>query len=233
MKPVEELATRLKERPMVIIFGSFLHGSGRSFLADKLATELANQGVSVVRISSGEVFREIASSEGKTIEDFIRELRENEVKARKTDVKVDTTIKKRIIESLENGHVVIVDSNLAPFYAKGVKILVKVDPRTAGERVYRNRRGGDKEFKSIEDTVKELKTRTNNDVQRYKELSEDPNIPEEWRQVYKAAIDKWGDEGVFDIVVDNSRTVEDSMSTVLKGILEYIKGNAPTKNQTN
>ena len=197
------------------IFGSYLHGSGRSFLADKTADILRKRGEKVNRISSGEIFRRIAESSGYPIEKFISILTHDIELARSTDVKVDETIKDEIEESLNSNIIPIVDSNLAPFYADGIKILVKVDPNIAGERVYRSHRYGDTAFKSPEDAMNALINRTEKDVARYKELSEDPLVPQYWRDVYRKAVENWGNEKIFDIVVDNSGSVDESISQII------------------
>jgi cytidylate kinase len=197
------------------IFGSYLHGSGRSFLADKLAEILKGRGLQVVRISSGDIFREIAKEHGKTIEEFIKMITEDENLARDTDVRVDSRIKDKIENAVNNNITPIVDSNLAPFYADGTKILVKVDPRIAGERVFKSKRDSDTNFQSPEDATKSLIERTKNDVDRYKVLSLDEKVPPYWREVYKRAANDWGDESVFDIIIDNSGSVENSIKQLL------------------
>ncbi len=219
---MERLAKRLKEGPTAIIFGSFLHGSGRSFLADKLAKSLEERGIPVTRLSSGQIFRELAKREGKSIEEFIAEITASKEKARQVDVEIDKEMKKRILEELEKGRVVLVDSNLAPFYAPGIKVLVKVDPKIAGERVYKGKRASDKPFSSPEDARRALEERTRRDLERYKELASDPQVPEEWREVYKKAVENWGNESVFDLVVDNSGSVEESMKQIVNELVKIL-----------
>ncbi len=223
MDNIERLARRLKERPTAIIFGSFLHGSGRSFLADKLAKSLEERGIPVTRLSSGQIFRELAKREGKSIEEFIAEITRNKKKGRQVDLAVDNEMKRRILEELGKGKVVIVDSNLAPFYAPGVKVLVKVDPKIAGERVYKKKRESDFPFSSPEDARRALEERTKEDLERYKELAESEDMPEEWRAVYKKAVENWGNENLFDVIVDNSGTVEESMIQLLNGMARILE----------
>ncbi len=215
MDAAETLIKMLKKRPTTIIFGSFLHGSGRSFLADSLTKLLLDKGLKVVRISPGDIFRELARKEGKSIEEFVEEISESEEKARQVDLSVDSMIKERIDEGIKQGGIVIVDSNLAPFYAKGIKILVKTDPSVAGKRVFEKKRKSDSPFASPEEARKALEERTEKDLKRYRELSEDPNVPEFWRNVYRDAVARWGDESVFDIIVDNSGSAEEGMRQLI------------------
>ena len=221
---MKRLAKRLKEGPTAIIFGSFLHGSGRSFLADKLAKALEERGIPVTRLSSGQIFRELAKREGKSIEEFIAEITASKEKARQVDVAVDAEMKKRILEELGKGRVVLVDSNLAPFYAPGLKVLVKVDPRVAGERVYKGRRTSDKSFSSPEEARKALEERTRKDVERYAELAKSEDVPEEWRKIYKKAVENWGKEENFHVVVDNSGSAEESMKQLIEKLVKVLEG---------
>ena len=183
---------------------------------------MRDRGLKVSRISSGQIFRDLASSENKSIEAFIQELTRNPEKARQVDVLVDNEIKRRIEEAIRGGIVPVVDSNLAPFYARGIKILVKTDPEIAGKRVYKNKRKSDTSFKNPEEARADLEERTKRDIERYKKLSGDPSVPMMWRGVYGRAVKEWGDEDLFDIVVDNSGSVEDSMNQIIDGLVRIL-----------
>ncbi len=222
MDRVEELVQALKKRHTAIIFGSFLHGSGRSFLADKLAKALEERGVKVARISAGQVFRELAKKNGESIEEFVDKLTRDRDLAMQIDLQIDKEIKRRIEAGVRDMAVVIVDSNLAPFYAKGIRVLVRTDPRIAGERVYKGKRESDEEFSSPEEARRALEKRTSEDLKRYRELARSDNVPEEWRRVYEKAVESWGDESIFDIIIDNSGPAEESLKQLLKALSKIL-----------
>ncbi len=217
----EKAIQKLEKTQKNIVFGSFLHGAGRSFLANYFSEELEKAGIEVKRISSGDVFKELARNSEKSIEDFIQEITEEKRKAKQIDVKIDQKVKQKINE--EKNKILVIDSLLAPFYTEGVKILVKTDAETAGERVFKGKRKADEEYDSAEEAAKELKKRTERDRQRYKELSEDNEVPKEWREVYRKAFMNWGSKEEFDVTVDNSGTKQESMEQLYKGISEVLQ----------
>ncbi len=217
---MEKLATELRKAPRPIVLGSFLHGSGRSTLADLLARELERLGLDIERISSGDVFRELAREKGKSIDEFIKEITsENSLEV---DLEIDKKIKKRIEQALENGKIPIVDSNLAPFYAGGIRVLVKLDPSIAGKRVYEKKRGTDKTYSSPEEARDELEKRTRADLARYERLAREDWVPEDWKRIYREAVENWGNENYFHVIVDNSGSLDESFGKLVKGLCRAL-----------
>ncbi len=218
-KLVWDIVGYLRKNPRPIVLGSFIHGSGRSTLADMLAEELELAGLKVRRISSGEVFRELAEERGRSIDEFVNDLK----KDLRIDLEIDRKISKKIKKALKEGVIPIVDSNLAPFYADGINILVKVDPDVAGRRVFTAKRGTDKAYSSPKEAEAELVERMKKDFERYKRLSKTSWVPKSWKGVYKKAWENFGNEDVFEIDVNNSLPLDESFNSLLLGLGLSIK----------
>ncbi len=241
--PIDEFINLfLSQRFMghVIILSSGLHGSGRSRISSELEGILRKRGHSVVRISSGDIFREIAEEKGyPSIEDFIKEITENKDLALEVDQKVDLHLMKRIEKLREKYDFVIVDSNLAPYYVKdALKLLVYASPSIIAERVFKNSRNMDKNYSSIEDVKNSLIERMGEDIERYEMLAREVE-DERLKKIYetgarimkklfnyviqgKTPSEIIEDEEIreyFDGIIDNNGSIEES----LKQVRDYIE----------
>ncbi len=153
----------------VIVLSSGFHGSGRSRISYELR-KLLKRKYSVGKISSGEIFREIAKERGfSSIEDFISEITRNLDLG--VDVEVDKKMMERIRELSKSLDFLIVDSNLAPYYLRdALRLIVFASPRVAARRVFEDSRIMDRKYSSIEDVLESLKRRTEEDIERYRML---------------------------------------------------------------
>ncbi len=195
----------------ILVFGSLIHGSGRTFLKNKFY-ELVKDKMEVLNISVGKIFREMASEKGLTIEEFIKEIERNPL----LDYEIDKKIYNLIKENKDKYDLILIDSNLAPYYLNFpnvIKILVVADLDIIAKRVFEKRRKGDKEYKSIEEAKKDLIERTRKDKERYQKLAKLIDNPF-WKKVYSS----YGDPTVFDIVIDNSFDIE----IVLRNLIEKL-----------
>jgi len=200
----------------IIVFSSFIHGSGRSTLKKKLEEYLKKKGYKVLSISVGEIFRELAFKRNKSIEDFVKELKNNP----KIDLEIDKEIYEKVKKEKDNYDFILIDSNLAPYYLKdSIKILVRADVNVISERIFKNKRFGDKEYRSIEEVKKEILERSENDRIRYKILSEmiDDKF---WKEVYLSYYKK---RNVFDIVIDNNDDLEKVFEKLLNELKRFIE----------
>lgn len=191
-------------------------------MADSLGDLLSAEGLAIARVSSGQVFREIARKETKTIDELVREITLDREKAEKIDVGIDMKIKEEIRRELRKGKTVLVDSAIAPFSTRGITVLVKTAPEVAARRIYKARRMSDKPFGDPGEAEKELFKRTERDLERYRNLSMNMNVPPEWRKIYKKAVRNWGEEEIFDIVINNSGTLEESLKQLIKALVIRI-----------
>lgn len=172
----------------IIIFGSGLHGSGRSFLADLARKKFEELGIPVERISTGKVFRSIAEEQGLSIDKFAELQTSAPDKFYSLNVSVDTTVHEDMWEKSQE-NVVVVDSNLAAYHVEtpnAYTILVHTIPEIVGERVYHAKRKADNAFSSPGDALKQMVGRTREDIHLYRQLS---SIARDnfWKMVYRVA----------------------------------------------
>ncbi len=202
-------------RGKILVFGSLVHGAGRTFLKNRLY-ELVKDKMKVLNISVGEIFREIALEKGLTIDEFVKEIEKNPL----LDYEIDKKIYNLIKENKDKYDLILIDSNLAPYYLNFpnvVKILVVADLDIIAKRVFQKRRKGDKEYKSIEDAKRDLIERTKKDRERYQKLARIIDDPF-WKKVYSS----YGDPTVFDIVIDDSFEIEIVLKTLIEKLKRYI-----------
>ncbi len=186
----------------VLIFGSALHGSGRSALADLTYKRFVAAGIPSARISTGKIFREVAKAEGMTIDEFMGLQNADPKRFYSLNISVD----QRIHEEMEEeslSKAVIIDSNLAAYHAdipNAYALLVYTEPRTIGERVFKARREAEKTYASPGDALNEMVERTREDIQLYKKMSE---IARDnfWKMVYRIA----------------AKDMENNLEAILKG----------------
>lgn len=160
-----------------IIFGSFLHGVGRSFIIKHLSNYLENLGYSTIKLSVGDIFREIAVGEyNMSIEEFTEYLLKNKRLSREIDIKTDIKMKNKILDYISKNSIdfILVDGNIVPYYIvndASIKILVDADINIVANRVYRYSRKGDAMYSSIKEAKLYLIKRTQSDIIRYKDLA--------------------------------------------------------------
>ncbi len=169
-----------------IIFGSAIHGSGRSFIANKVAEEMEKEELPVLRLSTGEIVRHIAEEEGVDINELMKMQAENPEKYYQLNLSIDA----RIHEIVEHGvqeNIVVLDSNLAAYHVEiptAAAILVYTKPDVAAGRVFHANREGERRYRNVEEAKRALIERTREDIATYRALSKivRDNF---WKMVYR------------------------------------------------
>lgn len=172
----------------VIIFGSALHGSGRSFLADLTYKKFVAAGIPAERLSTGKIFREIAEEHGLTIEEFMKLQTTEPEKFYAMNISVDAKVHK-LMEEKSMEKTIVIDSNLAAYHAEipnAYALLVYAKPEVVGKRVYSAKREAERPFSSPDDALEQMIERTNEDIRLYRQLSAlaRDNF---WKMVYRIA----------------------------------------------
>lgn len=146
--------------------------------------------------SSGLMFRLLAAQQRLSLEDFH--------KLAEKDLSYDLKVDRMLVEEAKKGNVVL-DGHLSGWMAKDVadvKIYV-----TAPLEV-RARRLADRDGRSFEEALREVKLREESNRRRYREL-------------YGINLD---DLGVYDIVINTDKWPKESVAKILKTVIdEYIK----------
>ncbi|HIP90507.1 MAG TPA: hypothetical protein EYH22_03055 [Candidatus Nanopusillus sp.] len=222
LKEVIDRLISLKGRPLVFIFSSFIHGAGKSFLKNKFKEMLEKEGYSVYSISTGDIFRELAARNNMSIDAFVDYLYKNPNIAQKVDLELDKSIYETVSRLIKEKQydVILVDSNLASYYINGknvIKIKVVSDPDIIAKRVFENPRKSDRSYNSIEDVKISILKRTEEDKKRYARLAKEVEDPF-WKKVYS----NWGKD-VFDIIINNNSTWEDSIKQLLDGLRKITR----------
>lgn len=215
----------------VIIFGSALHGSGRSFLADMTYKKIVAAGYPAERVSTGRIFREIAEENGMSIDGFMKLQTEDPQRFYTLNISVDARIHEIMSErSVDN--VLVIDSNLAAYHAEGPNayaLLVYCRPEVVGQRVFSARREGDEPYNSPEDALNSMIERTMADIEVYKAIS-DIVRDNFWKMVYRIAAKdlqknlsdvlsgKIPESPFFHTTVDNSGNPERSWEQIEKWV---------------
>ncbi len=221
IRELEEVIKKRREeygRPLIFVFSSFIHGAGKSFLIKKFS-ELLTIKHEIVKV--GKIFREIAKEKEISIEDLAKS-RDYE-----TDLEIDRRILRKI-ESLEQDeelYLVLVDSSVAPYYLSGdhvIKILVSADLDVIARRVFEKPREADPKYDSVEDAKRSLLKRSVEDLKRFEELSKYVRDPF-WKEVYKKASNPQENLEEFDILLDNSGSIEETIKNLVEGLLVVLK----------
>ncbi len=172
----------------ILMFGSAIHGSGRSFLADLTYKRFVAAGIPAKRISTGEIFRRVAEENGMSIDEFMDLQTKDPERFLRLNIGVDAEIHERMEdESVESA--VILDSNLAAYHAEtpnAFSILVYAEPGVVGQRVFEARREGDERYGSPKEALEALVRRTEEDIRLYSAAS---RIVRDnfWKMVYRIA----------------------------------------------
>jgi len=209
---------KFSKKPWIIIFSSFVHGSGKSTLSKMLEKDLRRNGIRVYRIYIGKIFRHIAVSRKQSIEELIKNLENN--------LYLDLEVDKKTLHILKNllrknyYQCIIVDSSIAPYYLAGdriIKIYIYSNINSAAQRLLKSKRIGDSEFSNEREIINKLLERSIEDYKRYKNLSKNISEPF-WKNVYK----NYG-KFVFDIKHDNSLSLKTSFRKLIRELNYVIK----------
>lgn len=181
----------MKTKSKITISG--LPGAGKGTLIKKLS-EFYN----LKEQSIGSMRREFAIQQNLTIEE-LNELRKRD---KDVDIKFDK-YQKKYMEENSNW---IMEGRLSYFFAPSdaIKIFLAVDPLSGANRIYEANRDSEKKYKSIDETLQTIKSRTNSDKKTY------------WK-LYKT---NCYDVTNFDIIVDTTYRTE---TEVFKKTIQRIE----------
>jgi cytidylate kinase len=133
-------------------------GAGKTTISKALAEKLK-----LKYLSTGDVMRELAEEKGMSIAEFIK-LAEKETKYHKE-------LDKKTTEIGEKQDGFVFDSRLAfHFIPDSIKIFLKVSEDVAAQRLFDQKREGEKENMSLEKTKKAIIEREKSDVAAFQEL---------------------------------------------------------------
>ncbi|MBN2066977.1 MAG: nucleoside monophosphate kinase [Candidatus Diapherotrites archaeon] len=135
-----------------------LSGSGKSTLAKGIAKDLGLE-----HYSAGDFLREIAKEQGKTLMQLHEEMERNR--------KIDDLLDERTKRLGRERNSFVIDGRVAwHFIPNSIKVFVTVDLEKAAERVFRDRRPGEKENSSLQETKRNMRKRNEMNKARYKKL---------------------------------------------------------------
>lgn len=176
----------------IIISG--LPGSGKSTLAKYLARRFKLR-----HYSAGDFMRRIAKKRRISL----LELGRMAEKSRAIDREVDNMTKK--LGKRDN---FVMDSRIGwHFIPKSIKVFIKVDVNEAAKRIFRQKRGVEKENLSYAQTIKNIKKRRKSEKLRFKKY-------------YGLDI---ADLSNYDIIIDTSKLNIEQMNKDTEGaILDYL-----------
>jgi len=190
---IRELITTVREATglfPVLIFGSAMHGAGRSFLSKRVMNAVSREGYPVERVGVGEIFRKIAAEEGISIDQFTKMQSEDPSRFYELNIKIDDEIYRKMHEIPED-RVAIIDSNLAAYYAdteNAYAFLVYAPPKIIAKRVSGTRRFGDEAYRNEDAALKALLERTREDILAYRNMAKIARS-NFWKMVYRIAAD--------------------------------------------
>jgi len=217
------LATRVREildqrrggtgKGFVVVLGSaprergagVKHGVGRSAVADALAEELGAE-----RLSTGKVFRDMASDRGLSIEAFHRQIPDHP----EWDADLDRRVVHEIDVAKDTGRFLVLDSNLAALLGKpDLAVRIDVPDAVRAERVQKGQRYGDRSFSSPEEVLDFLDARSEEERERYR------NHPDPLYEGVDIANGK-----AYRADVDNAGPLSGSVERILGLVLELLDG---------
>jgi len=188
---VSTLAKTVRERTGLfpaLVFGSAIHGAGRTFLAKMVEKIFDRAGYPVERISVGSIFREIAAKEGLSVDEFAALEAKDPERFYALNQEIDEEVHERMGSAAEDA-VVVIDSNIAAYHADTDNVyafLVYADPRIIAKRVLAHPRAGDSQYHSEKEAMRALLQRTREDIEMYSRMSTvaKGNF---WKMVYRIA----------------------------------------------
>ncbi len=157
----------------VVAFSSFVHGSGRSTVAKAIYGILSQEDGDVVRISTGEIFREMSQEMGfQDINRFVDFLSSHPDQMIQVESRVDATVYDLIRRYVREGKIVVIDSNLHahPHALKdvpSVHFYVYASPKTIGKRLTKGQREGERRYSDSQEALEAQVKRTIKDADRY------------------------------------------------------------------
>ncbi len=172
----------------VFVFGSAMHGCGRSAVSRRVAQIIDRNGWPGERIGVGDVLRRVAEEKGMTIDEFSRLESEEPSKFYAMNMEIDRQVLERV-EEAQNDRIVVVDSNIAAYYLGMPNVfafLIYAPPDVVAKRVLTGRRPGDQEYQSWKEALNALVERTRNDVRTYLEIGKLARDAF-WKKVYTTA----------------------------------------------
>ncbi len=176
----------------MIITISGMPGSGKSTVGKILVKKLGYK-----HYSMGDFYGEIAMARGITIDEILN--------LAKTDASIDKTIDERQKNISKNEDNIIIDSVLGfHFIPNSLKVFIDVDPKIAGERVFKDQRPDEPRVSSIEEATEMLMSRPKINDERYKKY-------------YGIS---YMDRSQYDLVIDSSNMTPEE---VADKIIEAIK----------
>lgn len=178
----------------MIITISGLPGSGKTTVGKLVAEKLGFRFYSI-----GDLRGRMAMKRGLTID----QLNEIGMKEEWTDREADEY--QRELGNKEDN--LVVESRLGfHFIPKSLKIFLRVDLKTAAERIFKDQRPDEERKGNVEEIMESIKKRMENDKARYKKYY---------------GIDNFMDDSHYDIVIDTTNlTIEE----VVEKILKLVKG---------
>lgn len=170
-------------------------GSGKSVFARKVREETGYR-----LVETGIMFRKLAAEKGISVTD-LNTLAETQ---KEIDYQVDDYLRS-LNESPED---LILDSRMAWYFLKDAfKIRLKVDPKVAVQRVYKDKAEMREKFPDLETAMEEIERRKQSEVKRY-------------HQLYGVYIN---DDSNFDLVIDTSDKEPDKIMEKFNVAFENYK----------
>lgn len=177
---------------MKITVGGML-GSGKSTIAEIVAKKLKLKFYSI-----GNIMRELATKRKLSINEYI---------SLKEDVDSEIDNYQKNLGLKEDNF--IVDGRLAfHFIPDSIKIFFDVNPEVGAERIFKNQRGSEKKYKNVNEALKSINSRIEEDKKRYKKLYN---------------IDAY-DKNNFDYVIDTTNLDIDAIAEKVIKIINDEKG---------
>ena len=177
---------------MKITVGGML-GSGKSTIAEIVAKKLKLKFYSI-----GNIMRELATKRKLSINEYI---------SLKEDVDSEIDNYQKNLGLKEDNF--IVDGRLAfHFIPDSIKIFFDVNPEVGAERIFKNQRSSEKKYKNVNEALKSINSRIEEDKKRYKKLYN---------------IDAY-DKNNFDYVIDTTNLDIDAIAEKVIKIINDEKG---------
>ena len=234
-------------RGIIITFRAPVHGMGASFVADHAADVFKAYGLSVLRISAGDVFREMAErahvlfpqyfERPATVETFSKRLTELEELAVRVDTELDKILHTRAWDGTERYHVVVADSTVLPFllalagYTNVYNVLLWADPQVVGQRLVGAKRKAERRYKDPEEAFRAQVERMRADLERYRRVAREIKDSDPFMaRVYESVASTYAylmsrlDKRPpvvwpFHAVADNSGHVDETLADVEEGFV--------------
>jgi len=182
---------KIRKNIQIVISG--MPGSGKSTIAEHLAKKFKLKHYSV-----GDFMRKLARKQHISLLELSRKAE----KSPKTDYELDNMTKK-----LRKKKNFVLDSRIGwHFLPKAIKIFVKVDVKEAAKRIFKEKRGIEKENLSYTKTMENIKRRIRSERMRY-------------RKYYGIDVE---DLSNYDIIIDTSDLSINQMRILAEKTLSFF-----------